>query len=74
MEELFELLTFLKEAGGGGWAVAVIFLWMVRHDILKPLRANIENFESYFVRLIAAIEKRRTQENDNSRDLRSRHN
>lgn len=58
MDELTELLTVVQQFGGGGWVIAIIFLWMLRHDILKPIGKKIEHFDHYFDRLIAAIEQR----------------
>lgn len=59
MEELEPLLMLAERLGGGGWVVAIIFLWMLRHDVLKPIHKHLLNFDKNFDRFIEAIKIRR---------------
>lgn len=58
MDGLEEVLMLAQKYGGGGYVVAIIFLWMLRHDVLKPLHKHIEHFDEYFDRFIEALKIR----------------
>lgn len=59
MEELEALFILAQRFGGGGWVVAIVFLWMFRHDVLTPIHKHILSFDVYFDRFIEALKVRR---------------
>ena len=58
MEELKDVLTIGKDFLSGPWLLGLVFLWMLRHDILHPLKTQIEAMPEHVKLIHLAFESR----------------